>query len=69
MLVLSRQRDETIMIGDEIEIKVVGVRGHKVKLGIEAPKQVPVHRREVYERIRKEAQKSGRVKKTGPHAA
>lgn len=69
MLVLSRQVEQTIMIGDEIEIKVVSIRGGKVRLGIAAPKDVPVHRREVYERIGQEAQKSGRVKKTGPHAA
>ena len=68
-MVLSRQVEETIMIGDEIEIKVVSIRGGKVRLGIAAPKDVPVHRREVYERIEEETQQSGRVKKTGPHAA
>jgi len=54
MLVLSRQRDETIMIGDEIEITVVDIRGDKVRLGINAPRQVQVHRKEVYEAIRRE---------------
>ena len=54
MLVLSRQRDETIMIGDEIEITVVDIRGDKVRLGISAPRQVQVHRKEVYEAIRRE---------------
>ena len=54
MLVLSRQRDETIMIGDDIEITVVDVRGEKVRLGINAPAHVPVHRKEVYEAIRRE---------------
>ncbi|MHC4520205.1 MAG: carbon storage regulator CsrA [Planctomycetota bacterium] len=69
MLVLSRQVEQTIMIGDDVEIKVVGIRGDKVRLGIEAPRSVTVHRREVYDRIKEEEQKTGRVKKTGPHAA
>jgi len=54
MLVLSRQRDETIMIGDEIEITVVDIRGDKVRLGISAPSTVAVHRKEVHEAIRRE---------------
>ena len=54
MLVLSRQRDETIMIGNEIEITIVDIRGDKVRLGINAPRQVQVHRKEVYEAIRRE---------------
>ena len=51
MLVLSRQRDETIMIGDDIEITVVDIRGEKVRLGVEAPKEILVHRLEVYDAI------------------
>lgn len=51
MLVLSRQRDETIMIGDQIEITVVDVRGDKVRLGITAPNRIAVHRKEVYDAI------------------
>ena len=54
MLVLSRHRDETIMIGDDIEITVVDMRGDKVRLGITAPRNVQVHRKEVYEAIKKE---------------
>jgi carbon storage regulator len=54
MLVLSRQRDETIMIGDEIEITVVDIRGDKVRLGINAPTKIAVHRKEVYEAIKRE---------------
>jgi cytosine deaminase len=54
MLVLSRQRDQTIMIGDDIEITVVDIRGDKVRLGITAPRDVSVHRKEVYEAIRRE---------------
>ncbi len=52
MLVLSRKRDEQIIIGDSIVITVVEIRGDKVRLGIEAPMDVPVHRREVYDAIR-----------------
>ncbi len=59
MLVLSRQRDESIMIGDDVEITIVDVRGDKVRLGITAPKQIPVHRREIYDAIQREkAQKA-----------
>ena len=54
MLVLSRQRDETIMIGDDVEITIVDIRGEKVRLGINAPAHVPVHRKEVYDAIKRE---------------
>ena len=54
MLVLSRQRDESIMIGDDVEIIIVDVRGDKVRLGITAPKSIPVHRREIYDAIQRE---------------
>ena len=54
MLVLSRQRDETIMIGDDVEITVVDIRGEKVRLGINAPRTIQVHRKEVYEAIQRE---------------
>ena len=57
MLVLSRQRDESIFIGDNIKITVVDIRGDKVRLGIEAPTEVPVHRQEVYEAIQREHQR------------
>lgn len=53
MLVLSRQRDESIMIGDDVEIIIVDVRGDKVRLGITAPKDIPVHRREIYDAIKR----------------
>jgi carbon storage regulator len=61
MLVLSRQRDETIMIGDDIEITVVDIRGDKVRLGITAPSKVAVHRKEVYEAIKRENEQASRV--------
>ena len=57
MLVLSRQRDESIFIGDKIKITVVDIRGDKVRLGIEAPTEIPVHRQEVYEAIQRENQR------------
>jgi carbon storage regulator len=62
MLVLSRQRDQTIMIGDDIEITVVDIRGDKVRLGINAPSQIPVHRKEVYEAIKRENRAAASVK-------
>lgn len=61
MLVLSRQRDESIIIGDNVVITVVDVRGDKVRLGIEAPVEIPVHRREVYEAIQRENRRAAEV--------
>ena len=67
MLVLSRHRDESIMIGDNIVITIVDIRGDKVRLGIQAPTNVPVHREEVYEAIKREAASVvGDVAKTSP---
>ena len=62
MLVLSRQRDETIMIGDDIEVTVVDIRGDKVRLGITAPREISVHRKEVYDAIRRENRAAAQVK-------
>lgn len=62
MLVLSRQRDETIIIGDDIEITVVDIRGDKVRLGVTAPKEISVHRKEVYDAIRRENREAAQVK-------
>jgi carbon storage regulator len=59
MLVLSRQRDESIMIGDNVVITIVDIRGDKVRLGIEAPAEVSVHRQEVYEAIKREGRHGG----------
>ncbi len=56
MLVLTRKKNESIIIDDNIVITVVDVRGDKVRLGIDAPKDVPVHRREVYDAIKKAEQ-------------
>lgn len=54
MLVLSRKKDESIVIGDQIIITIVEIRGDKVRLGIEAPKTVSIHRDEIYKAIRRE---------------
>ena len=59
MLVLSRKKNESIVINDDITIVVVEIRGDKVRLGVEAPKEVPVHRNEVYEAIRRNQQNGG----------
>jgi len=61
MLVLARQRDETIVIGDDIEVTVVDIRGDKVRLGINAPKTVSVHRKEIYDAIRRENKAASQV--------
>jgi cytosine deaminase len=54
MLVLARQREESIMIGDEVEVTIVDIRGDKVRLGINAPRSVSVHRKEIYDQIKRE---------------
>ena len=54
MLVLSRQKDESIIIGDDVEITIVDIRGEKVRLGISAPRNVSVHRKEIYDAIQRE---------------
>ena len=62
MLVLSRHRDESIIIGDDVVVTVVAIRGDKVRLGIDAPAEIPVHRREVYEAIRQENVRASQVR-------
>ena len=61
MLVLSRKKDESIVIGDNIVVTVVDIRGDKVRLGINAPAGTPVHRQEVYEAIQRENAKANGV--------
>lgn len=61
MLVLSRHRDESIIIGDDIVVTIVDIRGDKVRLGIDAPTDIPVHRREVYEAIQRENRKAAQM--------
>jgi carbon storage regulator len=54
MLILTRRVGETLVIGDEVNVTVLGVRGNQVRLGVNAPKEVAVHREEIYQRIQKE---------------
>jgi carbon storage regulator len=61
MLVLSRHRDESIIIGDDIVITVVDIRGDKVRLGIAAPIEISVHRQEVYDAIQRENRQASRL--------
>ncbi|HWP01779.1 MAG TPA: carbon storage regulator CsrA [Methylococcus sp.] len=56
MLILTRRVGETLMIGDDVTVTVLGVKGNQVRIGVNAPKDVSVHREEIYERIRKEQQ-------------
>lgn len=65
MLILSREKGESIMIGDDVEIIIINVRGGKVRLGITAPKKIPVHRREIYDKIHS-VQKKGQKDQKDP---
>ena len=54
MLILTRRVGETLMVGDDVSITVLGVKGNQVRIGINAPKEIPVHREEIYQRIKNE---------------
>ena len=59
MLILTRRISESIIVGDDVKITVLGVKGNQVRLGIDAPKHLPVHREEIYERIQHEKKSGG----------
>lgn len=66
MLVLSRHRDESIIIGDDIVVTIVDIRGDKVRLGIQAPAHVTVHRQEIYEAIQREKSQGDSASRSTP---
>ena len=64
MLILTRRIGETLMVGDDVTITVLGVKGNQVRIGVNAPKDVAVHREEIYERIQNEKAGNGRENET-----
>lgn len=69
MLILTRRVGETLMVGDDVTVTVLGVKGNQVRIGVNAPKDVAVHREEIYQRIVKETGKSGHKEAGRPSKA
>ncbi len=67
MLILTRRVGETVMIGNEVTVTVLGVKGNQVRIGVNAPKDVAVHREEIYERIKREEDQESRTSGTVPN--
>ncbi len=65
MLILTRRVGETLVIGDDITVTVLGVKGNQVRIGVNAPKDVPVHREEIYERIKREEEAKAKAAANG----
>jgi carbon storage regulator len=65
MLILTRRVGETLMVGDNVTVTVLGVKGNQVRIGVNAPKDVAVHREEIYDRIRKESEVDNAAAKSG----
>ena len=65
MLILTRRVGETVMIGNDVTVTVLGVKGNQVRVGVNAPKEIAVHREEIYERIKREAQGGGVARAVG----
>ncbi len=59
MLILTRRVGESVVIGDDVDVTVLGVKGNQVRLGVKAPREISVHREEIYQRIRRENEKGG----------
>lgn len=62
MLILTRRVNETVMVGNDVTITILGVKGNQVRIGVNAPKDVAVHRQEIYERIQNEGKEGGEAK-------
>jgi len=66
MLILTRRVGETLMIGDDVTVTVLGVKGNQVRIGVNAPKEIPVHREEIYERIKREQEAAAQAQQAQP---